>query len=74
VIRNLNALVGAHHQAKVFSLAMLLITSTGIFLPLEVALNRVWGFPQQPLLPGKSIDLAGIGVSPAGRSPCSRWD
>src|SRR5271156_1745820 len=44
VIRNLNALVGAHHQAKVFSLAMLLITSTGIFLPLEVALNRVWGF------------------------------
>jgi membrane protein len=44
VIRNLNALVGEHHQAKVFSLAMLLITSTGIFLPLEVALNRVWGF------------------------------
>jgi hypothetical protein len=42
--RNLNALVGAHHRAQVFSLAMLLITSTGIFLPLEVALNRVWGF------------------------------
>ena len=44
VIRNLNALVGEHHRAQVFSLAMLLITSTGIFLPLEVALNRVWGF------------------------------
>ncbi len=44
VIRNLNALVSAHHRAQVFSLAMLLITSTGIFLPLEVALNRVWGF------------------------------
>jgi membrane protein len=44
VIRNLNALVGAHHRAQIFSLAMLLITSTGIFLPLEVALNRVWGF------------------------------
>jgi membrane protein len=44
VIRNLNVLVGTHHQAKVFSLAMLLITSTGIFMPLEVALNRVWGF------------------------------
>ena len=41
VIRNLNAMVGVHHQAKVFSLAMLLITSTGIFVPLEVALNRV---------------------------------
>ena len=44
VIRNLNALVGAHHRAQVFSLVMLLITSTGIFMPLEVALNRVWGF------------------------------
>jgi membrane protein len=44
VIRNLNVLVGAHHRAQVFSLAMLLITSTGIFLPLEVALNRIWGF------------------------------
>jgi membrane protein len=44
VIRNLNVLVVAHHRAQVFSLAMLLITSTGIFVPLEVALNRVWGF------------------------------
>ncbi len=44
VIRNLNAMVGAHHRAQIFSLVMLLITSTGIFLPLEVALNRVWGF------------------------------
>jgi YihY family inner membrane protein len=44
VIRNLNVLVGTHHKAKVFSLAMLLITSTGIFLPLEVALNRIWRF------------------------------
>lgn len=44
VIRNLNAMVGVHHRAQAFSLAMLLITSTGIFLPLEVALNRVWGF------------------------------
>src|SRR5271157_2793210 len=44
VIRNLNAMVEAHHRAQIFSLVMLLITSTGIFLPLEVALNRVWGF------------------------------
>jgi YihY family inner membrane protein len=44
VIRNLNAMVGAHHRAQVFSLVMLLITSTGVFLPLEVALNRIWGF------------------------------
>lgn len=45
VIRNLNALVVSHHKAQVFSLVMLLIGSTGIFMPLEVALNRVWGFP-----------------------------
>jgi YihY family inner membrane protein len=44
VIRNLNALVAEHQRAQVFSLVMLLITSTGIFMPLEVALNRVWGF------------------------------
>jgi len=45
VIRNLNALVASHHRAQVFSLVMLLISSTGIFMPLEVALNRVWKFP-----------------------------
>jgi membrane protein len=46
VIRNLNVLVTAHHRAQIFSLAMLLVTSTGIFMPLEVALNRVWGFTE----------------------------
>ena len=44
VIRNLNALVGARQRAQVFSLIILLVTSTGIFMPLEVALNRIWGF------------------------------
>jgi membrane protein len=45
VIRNLNALVAARHQAQAVSLVILLITSTGIFVPLEVALNRIWHFP-----------------------------
>ena len=45
VIRNLNALVSARNRAQVASLAILLITSTGIFMPLEVALNRIWRFP-----------------------------
>jgi membrane protein len=45
VIRNLNALVGARNRAQVVSLVILLVTSTGIFLPLEVALNRIWRFP-----------------------------
>ena len=35
----------AHPQkgTQVFSIVMLLISSTGVFLPLEVALNEVWG-------------------------------
>jgi len=45
VIRNLNALVGARQRAQFFSLLILLVTSTGIFMPLEVALNRIWHFP-----------------------------
>lgn len=60
VIRNLNALVGAHHRAQVFSLAMLLITSTGIFLPLEVALNRVWGFRKNRSYLGNQLISLGL--------------
>ena len=45
VIRNLNAMVNSRQRAQVLSLIILLITSTGVFMPLEVALNRVWRFP-----------------------------
>lgn len=44
VVRNLVALVTAHRGVKIFSVVMLLFSSTGVFLPLEVALNHVWGF------------------------------
>jgi membrane protein len=60
VIRNLNALVGEHHRAQVFSLVMLLITSTGIFLPLEVALNRVWGFRNNRSYLGNQLIALGL--------------
>jgi YihY family inner membrane protein len=60
VIRNLNALVGVHHRAQVFSLAMLLITSTGIFVPLEVALNRVWGFRDNRSYLGNQLISLGL--------------
>lgn len=43
VIRNLNAMVGARRDTQFLSILILLFTSSGIFLPLEVALNRVWG-------------------------------
>lgn len=32
-----------HHGAQAFSLVMILISCTGVFLPLEVALNQAWG-------------------------------
>ncbi|HUB02202.1 MAG TPA: YihY/virulence factor BrkB family protein [Terriglobales bacterium] len=60
VIRNLNALVASHHGAKVFSLVMLLISSTGIFMPLEVALNRVWGFPNNRSYLGNQLIALGL--------------
>ena len=59
VIRNLNALVWARSRVQVFSLAILLVTSTGVFLPLEVALNRVWRFPDnRSYLGNQLISLA----------------
>jgi YihY family inner membrane protein len=42
VMRNMRALAGSHAPVRIFSVIMLLITTTGVFLPLEVALNSVW--------------------------------
>lgn len=33
----------SHHGVQAFSLLMIIIACTGIFLPLEVALNQAWG-------------------------------
>ncbi len=44
VIRNVQFLASVKGRGQIFSAVMLLITSTGIFLPLEVALNSIWGF------------------------------
>jgi membrane protein len=60
VIRNLNALVGARNRAQVLSLAILLVTSSGIFMPLEVALNRIWGFPNNRSYFGNQIISLGL--------------
>lgn len=42
VARNL-AFVASRHGAQLFSVIMILVACTGIFLPLEVALNQAWG-------------------------------
>jgi YihY family inner membrane protein len=60
VIRNLNALVSARHRVQLFSLVILLITSTGVFVPLEVALNRVWGFAKNRSYLGNQLISLGL--------------
>ena len=42
VARNL-AFVALGHRAQLLSVIMILVACTGIFLPLEVALNQAWG-------------------------------
>lgn len=44
VIRNLVMTVQGRPRLQVVSVFMLLFTSSGVFLPLEIALNKVWGF------------------------------
>ncbi len=55
ITSNLAALANAHGGVQVLSVVMLLITSTGVFLPLEVALNQVWGFPKNRSYLGNQI-------------------
>ncbi len=55
IVRNLKALASARKGAQVASLCILLFTSTGVFLPLEVALNGVWGFTKNRSYLGNQI-------------------
>jgi membrane protein len=55
VISNLNKLVKTRQTVKMASLVILLITSTGVFLPLEVAFNRIWGFARNRSYLGNQI-------------------
>jgi membrane protein len=43
VTKNMEIIAHARTGVRFASVVMLLISSTGVFLPLEVALNRVWG-------------------------------
>jgi YihY family inner membrane protein len=66
VIRNLNAMVNSRQRVQIVSLIILLVTSSGVFMPLEVALNRIWRFPSNRSYFGNqliSLSLAfGCGV------------
>jgi YihY family inner membrane protein len=60
VIRNLTAMVNARHRAQLVSLVILLVTSTGVFMPLEVALNRIWLFPKNRSYLGNQLIALGL--------------
>jgi membrane protein len=60
VIRNLNAMVETRHQVQIVSLAILLVTSSGVFMPLEVALNRIWRFPENRSYLGNQLVSLGL--------------
>ena len=55
VVRNLDSMVRIRKSAKLASIVILLITSTGVFVPLEVALNRIWGFAKNRSYLGNQI-------------------
>jgi YihY family inner membrane protein len=63
IVRNLTALATAHRGVQIFSVVMLLITSTGVFLPLEVALNQVWGFKKNRSYLGNQLVSLGLAAS-----------
>lgn len=43
VVKNMGILAQARRKVQIISMVTLFISTTGVFLPLEVALNRVWG-------------------------------
>jgi membrane protein len=60
VIRNLNAMVETRHRVEIVSLVILLVTSSGVFMPLEVALNRIWRFPENRSYFGNQLVSLGL--------------
>jgi YihY family inner membrane protein len=65
VMRNMRVLANSHAQTRIFSVVMLLITTTGVFLPLEVALNSVWGVKKNRNYLHNQIVSIGIAVGVA---------
>ena len=73
VIRNLNALVSARQRTQLASLLILLVTSTGVFLPMEVALNRIWGFSKNRSYLGNQLMSLALAFSSGVLALLSIW-
>src|SRR5205814_3637479 len=63
VIRNLNSMVNSRQRVQVVSLIILLVTSSGVFLPLEVALNRIWRFDKNRSYLGNQAISLGLALA-----------
>lgn len=66
VMRNMVLLAHPHKGTQLFSVFMLLVTSTGVFLPLEVALNNVWGVKQNRSYVMNQLVSLGLAASVGG--------
>jgi YihY family inner membrane protein len=63
VIRNLNSMVNSRQRVQAVSLVILLVTSSGVFLPLEVALNRIWRFENNRSYLGNQLISLGLALA-----------
>jgi YihY family inner membrane protein len=63
VIRNLNAMVETRQRVQILSVVILLVTSSGVFLPLEVALNRIWHFDKNRSYLGNQLISLGLALA-----------
>lgn len=62
IIRDINHLA-SQQTARIFSIIMLAITSTGVFLPLEVALNGIWGIKKnRSYLGNQAVSLGVVAI------------
>ncbi|MDE3104518.1 MAG: YihY/virulence factor BrkB family protein [Acidobacteriota bacterium] len=71
VMRNMQLLAHPHKSTQLLSLVMLLISSSGVFLPLEVALNAVWGVPKNRTYLRNQIVSLGLAFAVGGLAMAS---
>jgi YihY family inner membrane protein len=66
IVAHMEMLAHPHKSTQIYSVVMLLVSSTGVFLPLEVALNGVWGVREnRSYLHNQAVSLGlafGVGV------------
>ena len=63
VVKNMAIVAHARKGVQLASLVMLLISSTGVFMPLECALNRVWGVTRNRSYLMNQLVAFGLAVS-----------